>query len=176
LGVIIKNQTKVSEVKQESVTLSSTEVLSMDFIIFAGGIEPNALVYKLHLDKNETGYISTNRYLQTQNYANVFAIGDCTTIYNKDKIVAPTADTAEQMAELCAKNIDDLINSKPLIEHNIKSRGILVALGRGYAVAKLFGFYFSGYPAYIIKKLVEKIYAKRLDTRSKKGCKKIFCD
>lgn len=176
LGVIIKNQTKVSEVKQESVTLSSTEVLSMDFIIFAGGIEPNALVYKLHLDKNETGYISTNRYLQTQNYANVFAIGDCTTIYNKDKIVAPTADTAEQMAELCAKNIDNLINSKPLIEHNIKSRGILVALGRGYAVAKLFGFYFSGYPAYIIKKLVEKIYAKRLDTRSKKGCKKIFCD
>ncbi|MDO8261430.1 MAG: FAD-dependent oxidoreductase, partial [Candidatus Magasanikbacteria bacterium] len=150
------------------------EVLDMDFMIFTGGIEPNGLAQNLTLDKNEKGYIVSNSYLQSQNYGEVFAIGDCTTIYNNAKIVPPTADTAEQMAELCAKNINNLISNKPLIEHNINSRGVLIALGRGYAVARVFGFYMHGYSAYIMKKLIERVYAKKLSNRSRKGCKKIF--
>ncbi|MBE0515283.1 MAG: FAD-dependent oxidoreductase [Sulfurimonas sp.] len=176
LDVIIKNGMKVVEITKESTKLSDGEELPMDFIIFAGGIEPNGLVHELSIDKNEMGYVVTNSYLQTQSYGNVFAIGDCTTIYNDAKVVAPTADTAEQMADICVQNIMSLIEKKPLKEHNIKSRGILIALGRGYAVAKVFGFYFSGYFAYIVKKMVEKVYEKRLEIRSRRGCKKIFCD
>jgi NADH dehydrogenase len=174
LDVIIKNDRKVVEVTQDSVKLSDGEVLDMDFMIFTGGIEPNGLVQNLALDKNEKGYIVSNSYLQSQNYAEVFAIGDCTTIYNNAKVVPPTADTAEQMAELCAKNINNLISNKPLIEHSINSRGVLIALGRGYAVARVFGFYMHGYSAYIMKKLIERVYAKKLNNRSKKGSKKIF--
>lgn len=176
LGVIIKNNQKVVEVTKESVKLSGGEILDMDFMIFTGGIEPNGLVQILALDKNEKGYIVSNKYLQSQNYDEVFVIGDCTTIYNGSAVVAPTADTAEQMAELCAKNINNLITGKPLIEHNIKSRGVLIALGRGYAVARVFGFYMYGYVAYVMKKMIEKVYAKKLYIRSRRGCKKIFCD
>lgn len=176
LEIIIKNERKVAEVMQNSVRLDCGEVMHMDFMIFTGGIEPNGLVYNLALEKNEKGYIASNKYLQTQSYDNVFAIGDCTTIYDGDKVVAPTADTAEQMAELCVKNINNLIANKQLAEHKIKSRGVLIALGRGYAVSKIFGFYFSGYFAYAMKKAIEKIYAKKLYIRSRKGCKKIFCD
>lgn len=174
LGVVIKNNSKVSEVKAQSVELSSGELLQMDFIIFAGGIEANGLVYNLNIAKNEMGYIVSNRYLQTKDYEDVFAIGDCTTIYNNLHVVSPTADIAEQMAEICAKNIINLSKNTTLIEHKIKSRGILIALGRGYAVAKFGKIYLSGYFAYIMKKIVEKVYAKRLDMRCAKGCKKIF--
>lgn len=177
LDVIIKNERKVVEVTKNSVKLSCGEIMPMDFMIFAGGVEPNHLVYELELEKNSMGYIITNDYLQSQKYEEVFAIGDCTTIYDSNNnIVAPTADTAEQMAEVCAINVRNLIQNRPLIKQNIKSRGILIALGRGYAVSKLFNFYFNGYIAYALKKIVERIYAKRLDIRSHKGCKKIFCD
>jgi NADH dehydrogenase len=176
LDIIIKNNRKVVEVTQTSVKLSGGEVLEIDFMIFTGGIEPNGLVQNLALDKNEKGYIVSNRYLQSQNYPEVFAIGDCTTIYHNDKVLAPTADTAEQMAELCAKNINNLIEKRPLLEHTIKSRGVLIALGRGYAVARVFNFYMYGYMAYIMKKIIEKVYSKRLYFRSSKGCKKIFCE
>ena len=176
LEVIIKNKRKVIEVTKNSVKLSSGEVMPMDFMIFAGGIEPNHLVHELDLDKNEKGYIASNIYLQAKQYDDVFAIGDCTTIYNDGEVVAPTADTAEQMGDLCAKNITNLIENRPLVEHKIKSRGVLIALGRGYAVSKIFGIYFSGYLAYAMKKVIERVYAKRLDMHSHKGCKKIFCD
>ncbi|MCK4875864.1 MAG: FAD-dependent oxidoreductase [Sulfurimonas sp.] len=177
LEVIIKNKRKVVEVTKNSVKLSCGEIMPMDFMIFAGGIEPNHLVHELDIDKNERGYIVSNKYLQTQNYKDAFTIGDCTTIYDhNNEVVPPTADTAEQMAEICAKNITNLIKNRPLVSHKIESRGVLIALGRGYAVSKIFGMYFRGYLAYAMKKFVERVYAKRLDIRSHKGCKKIFND
>ncbi|WP_373000661.1 NAD(P)/FAD-dependent oxidoreductase [Sulfurimonas sp.] len=174
LKIVVKHERKVVGLTEKNVTLSDGEVLPMDFMIFAGGVEPNGLVYELDLVKNKDAYIVTNEFFQVPQYNEVFAIGDCTTIYNDGKAVSPTADVAEQMAELCSKNISNLILKKPLIKHNIKSRGVLIALGRGYAVSKLFGIYFKGYMAYKVKKIVEKVYAKRLDYRSSRGCRKIF--
>ncbi|EDZ63069.1 NADH dehydrogenase [Sulfurimonas gotlandica GD1] len=174
LEIVIKHERKVVQLSSNSVKLSGGEELHMDFMIFAGGVEPNGLVYDLNLVKNEDGYIVTNDSFQVPQYNEVFAIGDCTTIYNNGERVSPTADVAEQMADICAKNIRNLILDKHLLKHNIKSRGTLIALGRGYAVSKLFGLYFNGYIAHIVKKIVEKVYAKRLDYRSNRGCKKIF--
>ncbi|MFT7003938.1 MAG: NADH dehydrogenase [Sulfurimonas sp.] len=174
LGVVIKHERRVVELTSEVVTLSGGEVLPMDFMIFAGGVEPSSLVHELDLEKNDYGYIVTNDSFQVAQHSEVFAIGDCTTIYNDGNAVAPTADVAEQMAELCSKNICNLVLNKPLLKHKIKSRGTLIALGRGYAVSKLLGVYFNGYIAYKVKKLVERVYAKKLDHRSGLGCKKIF--
>jgi len=174
LGVKIILNRKVIEVSKSTVTLSKGEVLPTDFMIYAGGIEPNGLVYSLDLDKDDKGYLKTNNYLQSENYTDVFAIGDCTSIYKDGEKIPPTADTAEQMGEVCAKNITALIKGKELKKHTIKSRGVLIALGRNYSAAKLMGFFFKGYLAYLAKKIVEKVYFKKLDAISKKGCSKIF--
>jgi NADH dehydrogenase len=174
LGVIIKNEKRVVEVTEDSVILNDGEKLLMDFMIFTGGIEPNALVYKLDLAKNEKNFILTNESLQVKNHPEVFAIGDCTTIYNDSKPLVATADVAEQMSDVCSTNINNMINNKELIKHNIKSRGVLIALGRRYAAAKIFGFYLKGFFAFVMKKAIEKLYAKSLSIRSRKGCKKIF--
>ena len=174
LGVRICCNAKVTEITEEKVCLSTGETLPIDFMIFAGGNEPNALVHELSLEKNEKGYIVTNEYLQVPKYPEVFAIGDCTTIYNEGKVVAATADVAEQMAEHCAKNIQNLLDNKTLLPHKIKSRGILIALGRRYAVGRIFGIYIGGYFAFVMKKIVEKLYATMLDRRSHLGCRKIF--
>ncbi|WP_457748904.1 NAD(P)/FAD-dependent oxidoreductase [Sulfurimonas sp.] len=174
LEVVIKSQTRVVSLTKESVTLSNGEVIAMDFMIFAGGIEPNGLIYKLDLDKNERGFLTITEALHVKRYKEVFAIGDCATLYNHAKFIAPTADVAEQMGELCSKNIMNLIQHKALQRHNIKSRGILIALGRRYAVGKVAGLHVWGYLAYFIKKAIEKVYFMQLDRHSKKGCHKIF--
>lgn len=175
LEVVIKNKQKVVALTKTSVTLSSGEKVFMDFMIFAGGIEPNGVVFNLKLEKNERGYIQTKPTLQTLEYKNVYAIGDCTTLRDKDEnILAPTADIAEQMGELCSKNIKCDQKGQKLQEHKIRSRGILIALGRRYATAKVFGIYMNGYFAYIMKKMIERVYSKRLDIHSCIGCKKIF--
>ena len=174
LEVVIKSQLRVVSLTKESVSLSSGESIPMDFMIFAGGIEPNGLIYKLNLPKNERGFLAINEYLQVEGKKEVFAIGDCATLYNKEKFIAPTADVAEQMAELCSENIMRIDNEQEPKAHNIKSRGILIALGRKYAVGKVFTLHISGLAAFWMKKLIEKVYFIKLDWRSKQGCKKIF--
>ncbi|MDY0233338.1 MAG: FAD-dependent oxidoreductase [Sulfurimonas sp.] len=175
LGVIVKNEKRVVGLDGVSVKLSDGEILPKDFMIFAGGIEPNTLVSRLNLDKNERGYIETNEFLQVKKHSEVFAIGDCTTIYDANgKALAPTADIAEQMAEYCAKNIGNMISNTKPQAYKIRSRGMLIALGRNYAASKVFGLYFNGYIAYVVKKLVERVYAMRLSRVAKRGCGKIF--
>jgi len=174
LGIKIITNAKVTEVTKSAVRLSTGAVFPTDFMIYAGGIEPNALIHTLNIQKDSQGYIKTDETLQTTQHKEVFAIGDCTRIFNKEEALAPTADIAEQMGALCAKNIEAIIEKKELQKHQIKSRGVLIALGRNYSVAKLLGIYFDGYIAYLAKKIIEKVYFKRLDSISKKGCEKIF--
>lgn len=174
LEVVIKSQTRVISLTKESVTLSSGETISMDFMIFAGGIEPNGLIYKLDLAKNERGFLNINESLQANGKKEVFAIGDCATLYNKGEFIAPTADVAEQMADICSENIMHIGKNQELKEHNIRSRGIIIALGRRYAAGKVFNVHISGYLAFIMKKIIEKVYFIKLDRHSKKGCDKIF--
>lgn len=176
LGVEIKNNSRVASLTQTSVTLNTGEVLQMDFMIFTGGIEPNALVQNLSLTKSETGFLVVNEYLQSIDREDIYIIGDCTTIYNKEgKRLAPTADIAEQMGIFAAKNIMKHKQGKALKSHSIQSRGLLIALGRNYACGKVFGIFINGYVAYLIKKFIEKSYFFLLDRVSKKGWQKIFC-
>ncbi len=174
LEIEIKNEVKVISLTKDTVSLSNGEVISMDFMIFAGGIEPNGLIYKLDLEKNERGFLNINPYLQVTGHNDVFAVGDCATLYNKGKLVAPTADVAEQMAVVCSDNIIRMSQNKALKEHEIRLRGTLIALGRRYAVGKVMNIHISGYIAYVMKKIIEKMYFVKLDRHSKKGCEKIF--
>ncbi len=176
LGVITITNQKVVEITQDKVTLSDGDIIMMDYMIFAGGVEPNGLVHTLDIKKNSMGYIEVDQYLKSTEYEDTFVVGDCATIYENGHPIPPTADVAEQMGVLSAQNINASINKRELKKHSIKSRGILIALGRGYAVGKLFGIYIKGYPAYMVKKLVERVYAYKLERRSKAGCKKIFKD
>jgi len=148
----------------------------MDFMIFTGGIEPNGVVQKLNLSKSEAGFLEINEYLQSVDYEEVFIVGDCATVFDKEgNRLPPTADIAEQMGAFAAKNILNKQKKKALEKHSIKQRGILIALGRKYACGKVFGFYFNGYLAHLVKKMIEKVHLFRLDRQSKRGCKKIFC-
>lgn len=175
LDVVIKNNQKVKSLTQSSVTLSSGEVLEMDFMIFTGGIEPNGLVFNLDLAKDEAGFLKCNEYLQSIDHDNVYLVGDCASIYDKgQKHLPPTADIAEQMGVHAAKNIIRDLKNKNLKKHTILQRGILIALGRDYACGKVFGIYLRGYIAFFVKKIIEKLYHYRLSRISKKGCKKIF--
>ncbi|MFK5937586.1 MAG: NAD(P)/FAD-dependent oxidoreductase [Sulfurimonas sp.] len=175
LGVQIKNNTRVLEIQQDRVILTNNETMMMDFMIFTGGIEPNQLIFDLELEKNEKNFLVVNEYLQCSGHECVFAIGDCTTLWDKqNNPIASTADVAEQMGYLCADNITSLIQKKPLRKHTISSRGILIAIGKKYTVGKLFGFYIKGYFAYLIKKIVELVYEKKLNYRANRGASKIF--
>jgi NADH dehydrogenase len=175
LEIEIINGHYVSEVTPSNVILDDGRLLPKDFMIFTGGIEASPLIKRLDLPKSERGFLLTNDYFEIDGYEGVYAIGDNTTLLDRDnKVIPPTADTAEQMAEHLAKNLIAQQHNRPTTPHRIASRGTMIALGKRYAVTKLLGFYFSGIAAYWLKKLVVKLYFIPLDRRSNRGHQRLF--
>lgn len=74
-----------------------------DLTLFTAGTEQSGFVKKMPLTKDNFGRILTNRNLQSVDYPNVFALGDCGGI---DGYPLPaTAQVALQQSSAAAKNI-----------------------------------------------------------------------
>ena len=174
LRVNIHTQTRISHIHEHEITLTNDKVIPFDFMIFAGGTIAAPCLETLALPKNKKGQLLVDAYLRSQEDENIFVIGDCALLTNrKGKIQPPTAQTAEQSGAAAAVNILHLIENKPLKKAHIQIKGLAIALGGTYAAINIGKLYFSGYPAYLIKKLTEKIYKWPLWWSANQGFKKI---
>jgi len=90
------------------------------------------------------------------NLENVYALGDVAFI-STDKFPnghPQVAQTAMQQGELLAKNIERMLNNKPLKPFVYKDKGSLATIGKRRAVADLGRFQFSGYFAWLLWSVV----------------------
>ncbi|QFR49294.1 NAD(P)/FAD-dependent oxidoreductase [Sulfurimonas lithotrophica] len=172
LGVNTLTKAFIESVDSDTVYFKDKRELKYTFMIFTGGILANSIDSDIEFQKNRL-----NQYIcdSTQRIAeNIFTIGDCCEIRNKNNIILPpTAQIAEKSAEYVADSITGMIlNQKPK-PFDAKVDGLFVALGGNYAVGELFGFIKTkGYIAYILKKLITKSYYIGLKLRLNTGFKK----
>ena len=129
-------------------------------MILTGGIEASKIDEESNIKTNGRGQFIVNEYLQTQEYENIFAIGDVAEIKNsKGEIMPPNVTIARITGTIAGKNILNILNEKDLIKCNLKLEGILIALGGKYAVGDLYGIvHVKGILAYLIKKYVFSSY------------------
>ena len=174
LRVNIHTKVRIEKIHEHELTLTNGETIVFDFMIFAGGTTVAPCLDSLELSKNQKGQLEVNAYLKTNEDDSIYAIGDCALLKNiKGDIQPPTAQTAEQSGEAAAINILREINNKPLKKAHIQIKGIAIALGGTYAAINIGHLYFSGYIAFVIKKIIEKLYKWPLWWRASQGFKKI---
>jgi len=96
--------------------------------------------------------IKVNKYLQIPSYPHVFVAGDQVWIEEKEggQPYPMRAQFAVREGEIAAQNIVRLINKKSLKEFFWRDTGFLISMGKGNALAEVFGIQFSGAPAWII--------------------------
>ncbi len=165
LGVVLRLNTLVNEVKDGLAVLSSGEEIIFDFMIFAGGITASSLTRSIDVERNRIGQIIVKPDLSVAEHQGVFAIGDSAELRDKElNIVAPTANSAEKSAEVVAKNISLDAEGREMLEADLKLEGVMVALGRNSASVVLFDkIKFSGLLGYWLKKLITFRYKYLLD-------------
>lgn len=175
LGINIITNTKLTKCEDGYAYLSNGTKINYSFLIFTGGIEASKITEKLHIQKNSKGQLLVNEYLQTNEYENIFAVGDIAEIKNsKDEIMPPNVTIARISGTIAGKNILNILDKKPLIKCNPKLEGILIALGGKYAAGNLYGLvHVKGIIAYIIKKYVFLSYRTPLLKLIKLGYSKL---
>lgn len=164
LGINIITNTKLTKCEDGFAHLSNGTKINYSFLIFTGGIEASKITDELDVSKNARGQIIVNEYLQTDNYENIFAVGDMAEIKNsKGEIMPPNVTIARISGTTAGKNILNMLEKKELIKCNPKLEGILIALGGKYAAGNLYGLiHIKGLLAYIIKKYVFLSYRNPL--------------
>jgi len=175
LGINVITNTKLQKCEDGYAHLSNGTKIYNSFLIFTGGVEASKITEELDVQKNTRGQIVVNKYMQSDKYENIFAIGDAAEIRNKkDEIMPPNVTIARISGINAGQNILNVIKGKRLIKCNPKLDGILIALGGKYAAGNIAGlFHVKGLIAYQIKKYVFDSYRKPLLKLIKAGYSKL---
>jgi NADH dehydrogenase len=165
LGVKVMLNSFIEEVEPHNIILKDKSHLPFDFMIFTGGIKAYELPFDIELSKNKMGQFLVNEYLQLDQ--NCYAIGDCTELKDSTgQLLPPTAQSAEQSAAYVAKSISDKYKNEKIKPYIGRMDGIFVALGGNYAVGQMLKYIkVKGYSAYLLKKLITKLYHYGLKSR-----------
>ena len=148
-GIQIILNTRVASVSDDSVALSNGMVIRSSTIIWTAGTTPNPLLEALPCSKDH-GRVVVSDYLQTPDYPNVWAIGDCAAIIDKrtGRPCPPTAQHALRQGRVAAQNVAAAIRGRSAKNFSFRPLGQMAAIGQRSGVADILGVKFSGFLAW----------------------------
>lgn len=173
LGVRILTGTFISGLDASHICFKNGEKLPYSFMIFTGGIQAAALNDTIENEKNRIGQLVPSSELNIHGRKEVFAIGDCVEIKDREgRVLPPTAQIAEKSAEYVAKTIRQRIDGVESRPFDASVSGVFIALGGTYAVGEMFRYIkVKGYVAYLLKKAITHAYYLGLRLRINTGFK-----
>jgi len=167
-GVEVLTNTKVVDAEEDYVKLSNGQTISFGTLIWAGGIAMDPVLQNLDCQHDDRGKIIVDDHLQIVNHKNVYALGDCASIIDKNtgKPYPPTAQHSVREAKVVSKNlVSSIKRSNHLQTFQYKTKGTMAKIGKRNGVALLMGHKVRGFLAWLIWR---QYYLANLPTREKK--------
>ena len=146
LGVEVRCGARVAEVREDGVVLTGGEFIPSELVVWSAGVKAPDFLHEIDgLETNRINQLVVTETLQTSRDANIFAIGDCACCPRPGDTapVPPRAQAAHQMAAHMVRQIDLLLDRRPLEPFRYRDFGSLVSLGRFSEVGNLLGSLFG---------------------------------
>lgn len=174
LRVNVHTQSRITSIEAHEAILNNETKIPFDFMIFAGGTTTAPCLETLEVTKTPKGQVIVDDYLRTRDYEEIYVVGDSAALTDKKgNALPPTAQTAIQSGALAAENVIRSQQNRSLKKSDLHLKGIAIALGGTYASIDLDVIRIHGYPAYLTKKFIERLYKWPLWWLASKGFKKI---
>lgn len=146
--------TPISEISAEGIRIGE-EFIPAGTVIWTAGVQAVEIPLgsKKRITQDEQSRrIKVNEYLQVPLHPCLFVAGDQGWIAQKEggQPYPMRAQFAVREGELAAENIVRMIDGKPLKEFFWRDMGFLVSVGKGTALAEVFGIQFSGVFAWML--------------------------
>lgn len=148
MGVNVYLNTMVTEIDDDGIKAGKLIIPSSN-VIWAAGNEGTSLLNKLGFETDRAGRIIVNSTLSTDEYPEIFVIGDAANCTDADgKQVPGIAPAAMQMGKFVAKTI--MKGSQNSSKFVYWDKGNMATIGRGKAIAEISGFKFKGFTAWLL--------------------------
>ncbi|MDO8429842.1 MAG: FAD-dependent oxidoreductase [bacterium] len=175
IGVGIVTNEIVDKVEPEKIILKSGQLVPYDILIWAGGTKAVNLTENFPLQRERSGKIQVFGKMEClpqskdlKLYGKIYGLGDAICFYDSDtnRPIPQVVEAAIDQAKIVSYNItEDIKFTEKLIlfpEHKTyapnKEFPYIIPVGGKYAVAKFGPIIFWGFPAWVLKGLVELYY------------------
>jgi NADH dehydrogenase len=164
-GADIRVSTPVRSIEPGRVHLSNESVDS-GTIVLAPGIVPNAVASAIPVMHDKRGRIDVDETMRSRSHPHVWALGDCATIPGPDgRPYPPLAQHTLREGRHIARNVAAVVKGRQPSPFLFKSLGTMASLGHTRAVALVFGFRLTGFPAWWIRRTYYLFQMPRWDRR-----------
>ncbi|NBU57911.1 MAG: NAD(P)/FAD-dependent oxidoreductase [Actinobacteria bacterium] len=144
LGVIVRTNTAVREIKSRQIFLKEGTPIPAEVVIWAAGVKGEPTAGNLNLPIAGTR-IDTDENLEVKNYPNIWAIGDINGTLGADGRFLPmVAPVALQQGKWVAKQILRKAKGEKLEPFKYFDKGAMATIGRHKAVVEFRGFKMAG--------------------------------
>ncbi len=153
-NVKLLTERAVTEVGNGFVATDKGERMPADVVVWAAGVRPARIAVKPAMEL-PGGYFPVDSFLRLHGYENVFAVGDCALAKNPDGSPVPQlAQSASEEGAFVAYNALASVRKKPLKKFIFRQKGFLLPLGKGNAIAELYGLSFDGFLAWWLNRTI----------------------
>jgi NADH dehydrogenase len=166
-GMEFKMETSVKAVAEDHVVLSTDEIIPTRSLIWTAGVKASPVGEHLGL-KLDRGRIVTSPTMQTDGFANIWALGDVAAVPNPaipGMPCPPTAQHAIRQGKLAGKNVASVLKGGDAKPFTFKTLGSFADIGRRKAVANLNGIKLKGFPAWIVSRTYHLAWMPGMDRK-----------
>jgi NADH dehydrogenase len=164
-GADIRVATPVRSIERGRVQLAN-DTITAGTIVLAAGIVPSAVASAISVERDPRGRIVVDATMRSRSHANVWALGDCATIPSPDGRPYPAlAQHAIREARQLAHNVHAVLAGRSPRPFIFRSLGTMASLGQTRAVARVFGFRLTGFPAWWVRRPSYLFQMPRWDRR-----------
>lgn len=159
-GVEFKINTVIKGVTEKGIIVTKedeVEEIKASTIVWAAGVRGNSVIEASGFETIR-GRVKVNPDLRAPGFEEVFFVGDCTYILNKEtnRPYPPTAQIAMQQGKIIANNLVKLIRNQIDLETFVfDNKGEICSLGHDDAVGMVLGKKVTGKTASFMKKMVD---------------------
>jgi NADH:ubiquinone reductase (H+-translocating) len=161
MGIELMIESPISSVSRDFIRLASGRRIPNGLLVWAAGIRARDLAFDPLPEKDGSGRIIINEFLEIPGFEGVSAIGDGALCLQDGKTLPATASVAVQQARYAAERIMNP-GPKPFI---FKNRGDMASLGFMFGVCDVYGWQFRKFLAWIMWKMFKLAMMPRYKNR-----------
>ena len=175
LGVRVRTDVRVVEVDADGVDFQTPDGqdhrMEAKTVLWAGGVVATTfgrtLADRTGAETDRVGRIRVNPDLTVPGYPEIYVVGDLADARQPDGSPLPgVAQVAMQGGAYAAHAIVERLNGpKELKPFHYHDKGDLAVIGRGAAVANIYGLHLSGLPAWLVWLFVHLMYIVEFRSR-----------
>jgi len=134
-NIDVRTKAMVSEVRRRVVVLNDGEEIPYGLLVWSTGIGPRGVVKKSGFKLDRRNRIEVDETFAAVGCENVYAVGDCASIYDHD--LPMTAQVAQQEGKHLVRVLEALAQEKPPPPFEYKHMGMMAYVGDNKALADL---------------------------------------